>query len=106
MERETTTTEIQGHTFTHYTYTTARETNNIQKAYFEGAKVEIVGDAPKISDFDPSVQFNVQLAMIKELVVEMDGSKENIVKRCEDLPDEVFQELSTTLDLMVSKKKK
>lgn len=104
MERETKTIEIENHKFVVKTYATAKETNAIQSAYFKGSKVELVGDQPKISEFNPTVQYEVKLALIGQIVVEMDGSKDNIVNRCEELKDEVFQELTTQIDTLITKK--
>lgn len=104
MERETKTIEIGNHKFVVKTYATAKETNAIQSAYFKGSKVEIVGEQPKISEFNPTVQYDVKLALIGQIVVEMDGSKDNIVNRCEELKDEIFQELTTQIDTLITKK--
>lgn len=104
MERETTTIKTKNHSFVVKAYATAREVNTIQKVYFEGSKIEIVGEAPKISEFDPSVQFNVQLETIAQMVLSMDESGDNIVKRCEDLPSGEFEELAAQLDELVTKK--
>lgn len=104
MERETKTIEIENHKFVVKTYATAKETNAIQSAYFKGSKVEIVGEQPKISEFNPTVQYDVKLALIGQIVVEMDGSKDNIVNRCEELKDEVFQELTNQIDTLITKK--
>lgn len=104
MERETKTIEIGNHKFVVKTYATAKETNAIQSAYFKGSKVEILGEQPKISEFNPNVQYEVKLALIGQIVVEMDGSKDNIVTRCEDLQDEIFQELANQIDTLVAKK--
>ncbi len=106
MERETTTLTIGKHTFEVKTYATARETNLIQGTYFKGSKVEVVNQQPKISEFDPSVQYNVQLEMVRQLVVKMDENTENIVERCENLPNGEFQELAVKIDEVISKKNK
>lgn len=105
MDRETTTLTIGKHTYEVRTYATAREANLIQGAYFKGAKVEVVGQQPKISEFDPSVQYNVQLEMVRQLVVKMDDSADSLTERCEDLPNGEFQELAVKLDELISKKK-
>lgn len=105
MERETKKLSIGSNTFTIKTYATARELNTIQSAYFKGSKVEIVGETPKISEFDPSVQYNVQLEMIRQLVVSINGDTAKIVESCEELPSEQFDELCATLDGLVAKKK-
>lgn len=92
-------------TFTVKTYATAREANTIRQAYFKGSKVEIVGDQPRMSDFNPGMQFEVEQEMIGTLVVSMDGSTENIVERATDLPEETYRELIEQLDALVAKKK-
>lgn len=105
MDRETKELKITKHTFAVKTYATAREVNAIQSAYFTGAKVEVVGQEPKIREFNPSVQYTVQLEMVKQMVTAMDGTAESIVERCEELPNDTFQELADALDALVSKKK-
>lgn len=104
MERETKIIEIENHKFTVKTYATAKETNAIQSAYFKGSKVELVNEKPQISEFNPTVQYEVKLALIEQIVVDMDGSKDNIVTRCEELKNEVFQELTMQLDELIAKK--
>jgi hypothetical protein len=104
-ERETKNIEIGGHKFEIKTYATAREGATIQQAYFKGTKVEVVGNEPKISEFNPNVQFDVQLELVRQMVVSMDGTAEDIVARCEALPNDVFDELATELDTLVAKKK-
>lgn len=103
--RETKTITVDSHTFEVKTYATAREVKAIQSSYFKGAKVEIIGEQPKISEFNPAVQGEVEKAMIAEMVVTFDGTTDNIVERCLDLPNEVYTELVAELDALVSKKK-
>lgn len=105
MERETTTFSTNGIDYKIKTYVNAREQNIIQQAYFKGSKVELVGNEPKFSEFNPNVQYEVKLELIRQLVVEMDGSKESIVERCEDIPAEHFDILIDELDRLASKKK-
>ena len=105
MDRQTDTIQIGGHDFTVKTYLTARENNLIQQAYFKGTKLEIVGQEPKISEFNPGVQFEVHQEMIRLMVVSMDGSDENIVERCLELPSADFDGLIEALDELGSKKK-
>lgn len=106
MERETKAIEVAGHKLVVKTYATAREAHVIQQAYFSGTKLEVVGDAPKISEFNPGVQFDVYQEMIRQIVVELDGSAEKIVDRCLDLQSGEFDEIVAELDQIVSKKKK
>jgi len=111
MERDTQTIEVGtagrgGHRFVIKSYATAREANAIQQAYFKGTKLEVVGDQPKISEFNPGVQFDVQQEMIRQLVVSMDESPEGIVERCLELPNDEFEQLASILDENISKKNK
>lgn len=106
MDRPTKDIVVSGRTFKVKTYATAREANAIQQAYFKGTKLEVVGEQPKISEFNPGVQFEVYQEMVRQMVLEMDGTADNIVDRCLDLPSDEFDELVTELDQLVSKKKK
>jgi hypothetical protein len=104
-ERETKNHQIGSHSYVVKTYATAREVNDIQQIYFKGTKVEVLGREPKINEFNPNVQFEMEQAMIREMVVSMDGSEENIVERCTDLPFTEYRDLISLIDDLVSKKK-
>lgn len=107
MERETKTLKIGDHVFVVKAYATAREANTIRQAYFVGTKVEVVGETPKISKFNPAVQFEVQKEMINQMVISVSSFEaEGIVDRCLDLPSDVYDELVSQLDEIVTKKKK
>lgn len=105
MDRATTSIDKGSHIYLIKTYATAREVNLIQQAYFKGAKVEVVGEKPKISEINPGVQFEVQQEMVRQMVVSMDDNSENIVDRCLELPSADFDELLAIIDEIVSKKK-
>ena len=104
-DRETKELTVGSRSFLVKTYATAREAHEIKQAYFKGTKLEVVGETPKISEFNPGVQFDVSLEMIRQMVVSMDGSAERIPERCEALPSDEFDELVNALDEIVSKKK-
>lgn len=106
MDREVTTITIDNHTFAVKTYATAREVAAIQNVYFKGARLEMVGDQPKISEFNANVQYEVKVEMVRQLVTSFDGDASNIVERAQDLPDEQFQQLAEALDAIASKKKR
>lgn len=117
MERETTTFTTDTYTFHCKTYATAKESHAIQAAAFEGAKFEMVNQEPRISDFDPTVEYKIQLETIRQLIAKMeredkDGKPvviegpEKIVKACEDLPQAEFDEVLEAIDGIVAKKKK
>lgn len=87
------------------TYATAREANAIQQTYFKGAKMEVVGDSPKISEFNPGMQFEVEKEMIAQMVVSIGDKSENLVEVALDLKSEDYNELVAQLDSLVAKKK-
>lgn len=106
MDRPTQELKVANHTLVIKSYATALEANTIQQAYFKGTRLEVVGDQPKITEFNPGVQFEVHREMIRQMVVSLDGSAETIVERCEQLPAEEFDEIVAALDQVISKKKK
>jgi len=105
MERETTTLTIAEHVVVMKTYLTAREKNIVQQEYFKGTKIDVVASQPRISEFNPGVQYGVRLGLIGQLVTLLDGSAENIIERFEDMPSDTFDEISTAIDDLVAKKK-
>ncbi len=105
MDREIKDIRIGSHTFKVKSYATALEANTIQQAYFKGTKLEVVGEQPKITEFNPGVQFDVNQEMIRQMVVSMDDDNEGIVERCLELPNDDFTELVQAIDALVSKKK-
>lgn len=105
MTRPTTSVKIGEHTFLIKSYATAREAQAIQQAYFKGTKLEVVGDQPKIAEFNPAVQDEVNMEMVRQMVITFDDVPEDIVERALDLPNPEYQELIEELDKLVSKKK-
>lgn len=105
MDRETHEYKGGEHAFRIKTYASAREANTIQQAYFKGAKVELVGEQARVSEFNPTIQMEVEQEMIRQLIVSMDGSAENVVDRCLDLPADEYRELIDYIDRLIAKKK-
>ena len=105
MDRATTKITIEDHEFVVKTYATALEANTIRQTYLVGAKVEVVGEQPKISEFNPGAQFDVQKEMIRQMVLSIDGNSEGIVDACLELPSDVFDKLTSQLDDLFTKKK-
>lgn len=103
--RETKKINIENNEFEVKTYATAREATTIQQAYFKGQKVEVVGDQPKIAEFNPGVQFEVEKELVNQMVVALNGDQANLVDRIIDLPNDIYRQLITQLDEIVSKKK-
>lgn len=106
MDRETKELTVAGHTLVAKTYLTAREANTVQQTYFKGTKLEVVGDQPKITEFNPAIQFDVGQELIRQAVVSLDGSPENIVDRCLDMPNEEYDAIVAALDGLAAKKKR
>jgi hypothetical protein len=106
MDRETKDIQIGGHTLVVKTYATAREHQAIQRALLKDAKFDVAGETPQLSDFDPTIMFEMQAETVRQMVVSMDGTAENLVDRCLDLPSDQFDELIAELDALVSKKKR
>lgn len=105
MERETTTIEIKDKRFAVKTYATAREVNAIQQTYFKGAKVEMVGEVSKVSDFNPGIQFEVEQEMIRQMVVSVNDKSDNVLDTILDLPSDIYRELIDRIDTIIGKKK-
>jgi hypothetical protein len=104
-DRETKEIKVGEHSFIVKTYVTAREQNAVQQAYFKGTKVEVAGNQPRISEFNPGVQYEVRVELIRQMVVAMDDSSEDIVGRCENLPSSDFDALAAQLDEIAASKK-
>lgn len=108
IERETTTIEIGKNKFKVKSYATAREAATIQNTYFRGTKVEMVNQAPKISDFNPGIHYEVKLETIKLMVMAINDTITDpaaITEYCEQLPSDQFDDLTIALDAIVVKKK-
>ena len=105
MDRENKEFTVGEHKYIVKTYATAREHQAIQTALFAGTKFEITGETPKINEFSPAVLFEMQKETIRQLVVKMDESPDNIVDRALELPSDQFEELVAKLDELIAKKK-
>lgn len=104
-ERETREMEIGSNKVVVKTYATGREVQAIQQTYFKGAAIELIGKEPTIKDFNPAIRQEVEAEMIRQLVVSLNDSVENILDRCLDLPNDEYEELIAVLDELASKKK-
>lgn len=107
MNRDTSTiTTGNKHEVEIKTYITAREYNAIQQSYLTGTKVEILSGEANVKEVNPNIQFEVEKKSIEMMVVTLDKSKENIVDRCLDLPNEDYQEILKSITQTIEKKKK
>lgn len=106
ITRETTTFTHEGRDYVVKTYASAREMKAIQEILFRGAKIEMQpGKEPKLSDLDPTIQYDIQVEMVRQFIVSIDGTTDRLVERCEDLPHAVFDDLVIKLDGLIAKKK-
>jgi hypothetical protein len=88
------------------TYATAREFEQIQQCYMEGANMKLVGKTPTIDNFDPKSEFEAQKKTIEMLVVSINESAENVVTRMlDDMPKEDYDFVMDALDDLSGKKK-
>ena len=108
--RTTKEVKIEGVSFVIKEYATALEANAIQQAYYKGVKVGVdmngTSPSPKITEFDPGVQFEQKKEMVSQMVVSVDGDTNDILNRCLDLPSDIWEELVGVIDEVVAKKKK
>lgn len=104
--RETKNIKVGEHNVVVKTYITAREAQAIQSSAFAGLKVEVVGDQPKISDFNPAVQVQVEKTMVEQVVVSVDGKAEGVADIVlDEWRNEEYIDLIAQLNDIVSKKK-
>lgn len=106
MERETKTISIGAHEVVLKTYLTAGEAKQIKQSYFEGSKVEIVGETPKLSDFNPNVQIIIEEATIKALVVSVDGATDKIIESVNNWKQDEYAKLVEAVEDIAGTDKK
>ena len=106
MERETHTIEMSGgHKATLNSYVTAREFRDIRNASLRGAKVSAEGDGTQHASFDPATAVEAgENASITAVVIELDGSRENILDRINALRVGDYQELWAAVEAVTKKK--
>lgn len=106
QDRETKTIDLgEGLKAVIKTYATARESQAIKNSYFIGTKIEVVGETPKINDFNPSVQNDVEKSMVKMICVSIGDKTENLDEVALDLKVDQYNVLISEIDALVSKKK-
>lgn len=105
MDRPTQELKAGEHTLIVKTYATAREFQAIQQTGLKSTKIEMAGETPKVSDFDASVIFEMHQELVRQMVVSLDGSAENVLDRCLELPSDDYDLIVTALDQIVTKKK-
>ena len=104
--RETKLINIGLHTVIVKTYATAREVKEIGQAVYRGSKMEMVGDKPKITDFNFAANDEVEKELITQLVVSTDTITTNIADHILDTwKNEDYTELIEVLDGLTGKKK-
>lgn len=105
MNRETKIIKVGDHNVVVKTYATAREAQIMQKSAFAGLKIDIVNEQPKITDFNPAVQVEIEKSMIETLVVSVDEKSEGIAETVLDWKADDYTDLVSQLNDILSKKK-
>lgn len=109
MERESQlhTLKTNGKTIRIKTYFTARERRSLEQIYHKNSQVAWSEDGkPRIEKIDMSVSNQMEDRTVELMVVEYDGSKENILDRILDEQDSVLAEIKALIDSIVSPKAK
>lgn len=106
MERETKQiTTPSGHVCTLYSYITAREQREIDNISLSA--IDVVQDATgaiKQQKIDPTTIRQTEDALLKALVVELDGSTEDIIDRLLDLRSIDYAEILKVADAIATGK--
>ena len=99
MDRETKEiTTSGGHKIVLKTYLTAGESRTVNAAIFEGAKFRFEDGTARMEEgISGMVMNSMQDALILSLVVSLNGTADNLVERCLDLPERDFEELDKAL---------
>lgn len=87
-----------------YTYATGREARAINSKYASSIKMDMKGSEPTIKDFDMSVASSAEDDKIKFIVVSFDNSKDDILNRILDLPENAYNKVISEIDSVLKKK--
>lgn len=106
MERETKTfkTTSGQNTLILYAYATGREVRAIDTKYISAMKVDIKSGEPSMNDVNMSVMYDAENLMIQHIVVSLNDSKDNIIERILDLPQDEYAEIIKELSSITKKK--
>lgn len=106
MERETKTiTTTNGHTCKLYSYITGREQREVDNISL--SQIEIVKDPSgsiKQQKLDPSIIRETEDALLRLLVVELDGQSDNLTDRLLDLRSVDYAEILAAADAIATGK--
>lgn len=97
-------TTTKGNKLQIYTYVTGREDIELQSVYMQGAKFAYVNGQAQVENFDPTVEFKAQEALIKILVKSFNDSEDDLVDKVLNLPKSEFEEILAEIDLVAKKK--
>ena len=93
-----------GHKVEMYTYSTGREAREIEGAYLKNCKMEMVAGSPTLKEIDLSAQSTAEDAMIKLLVVSVNGSNDNILDKVLDMEKVDYDAIIKELNEVTKKK--
>ena len=86
-------------------YITGREFNQIQKCYFDGAKMNFQDGEAVIDEFDSDISIKATETMVEVLVMSVNGVKEGVKDLVLDLEKSEYDEVIEFLDSIANKKK-
>lgn len=94
-----------GHKVRMYTYITGGEMRQIQDVYLEKAEVSLSGKDVSFSGITGDLASKAQDKTFELLIVEIDGSSENVVKSVADMRVEDYDEVVKALNEITNIKK-
>src|SRR3989344_9117658 len=89
-----------------YAYIKAKEKRALRDIYLKEMTVDSAGSVATFKGFKPATINEGEDYIFKILIVELDGSTENILERLQDLPAEDYQEIFEKVDEVSNPEKK
>lgn len=87
-------------------YLTALERRQINAIVFENVQMTMEDNKPKMNGLSANIAPLLEDAMIKQIVVSVDGKTDDILMACLNLPEEDFAELQAYIAHMASSEQK
>jgi hypothetical protein len=104
-QRETKQITVGSHTITVNTFVTGRELRDIESAMLDKLEMKQTGGAQEISGFRGSMLKEREDAQIKAVIVDLDGTAEDLVNRVLNLPAPEYREVMAYVSEITEPKK-
>jgi hypothetical protein len=106
MSRETKSFKTPaGHEVVHYTYATGREAREMEAIILNSVRVDVKMDGtPSVKEFDSTSTQRSEEAMLKNLVVSIDGKTDNVLDTILDLPEDECEFIIKQVNEVIKKK--